>query len=365
MRYSPYIKKAAKLFNKNNIMPEYVTFFVTNGCNAKCEHCFYWKELNSPSEELSLDEIEKTSRTIGDFLFLLLTGGEPFLRNDLAEIAKIFYKNNSIRKMNIITNGSLPATVSDVIKKIMLDCPHLYITLFVSLDDIGDNHDKIRGVKGIYKNALETIDRLKKVQLVYTNLSLGVALAYSSFNENTIIDVYNHIKENIKPDVVNCAFVRGDARNKLSKPRNIDNFIKLQGILKNDSIHNKLSGIFDPIIGNIVTACKFESISQLIKIVKENRYFSPCYAGNINAVIYPDGNVFPCELLNERMGNLKEADYDFKKIWFSKKSEQIRQKIKKSRCYCTHECYLLPNVIFNLGFSMNIIKNYLRLVFKI
>jgi radical SAM protein with 4Fe4S-binding SPASM domain len=321
--------------------------------------------LNSPLKELSLVEIEKIAKTIDDFSFLILTGGEPFLRDDLTEIVKIFYKTNNLRKANIMTNGSIPDKIFRIMKDIMAECPDLYMTLFVSLDEIGARHDKIRGVEGVYKKALETIARLKEAQAAYPKLSLGASLVYSSFNENKITDIYNHIKINIKPDTVNCVFVRGGIKNMLLKTRNIDNFMKLQEMIKDDLIHNDLKGVFDPIIGNIVNACKFESISQFARIVKEDKYFFPCYAGKINVVIYPNGDVSPCELLNDKMGNLRESNYDFKKIWFSKRSAEIRKKIKKSKCYCTHGCNLLPNIMFNPSFSAKIIKNYLRLVFKI
>lgn len=346
-------------------MPEYVTFFVTNKCNAGCGHCFYWKELNSKLDELNLDEIHKISKTMGDFLFLILTGGEPFLRDDLDEIAQIFYKNNGVRKMNIITNGSLPDKISDIVKKIITKCPDFYITLFVSIDGIGADHDKMRGVDGLYKNALKTIGRIKDIQVAHPKLSLGVTLVYTSFNENTITDIYNHIKANIKPDTINCAFVRGDTRNKMAITRNIDNFVKLQKMIENDLIQSRLKGVSDPIIGDLVAACKFESIYQLIKIVKEERYLLPCYAGRINVVIYPNGDVFPCELRDDKMGNIRESNYDFKKVWFSKKSDWVREKIKKIKCYCTHECNLLPNVLYNPKFSLKIIRKYLRLAFKI
>ena len=365
MRYIPYLRKGAKVFNKHNILPEYVTFFVTNECNARCEHCFYWKELGAPVNALSLGEIEKISGTMGDFLFLLLTGGEPFLRNDFSEIVKIFYKNNNVRKINIFTNGNLPKETSVVMTKIMTECPDAYITLFVSLDEIGDEHDKNRGIKGIYKNALETIRCMKEIQAVYAKLTLGIALVYTSFNEKRILDIYNFCKGNIKVDTINCAFIRGAVRNTNAKACSIDNFIELQKTLENDLIKNRLRGARDPILGNLVAAVKFESFTQLIKIVKEDRYLFPCYAGKINAVIYPNGDVFPCELLNEKMGNLRDVNYDFKKIWFSEKSEKIRETIKVDRCYCTHECNLVPNIMFNLRFSFKVIKNFLRLIFRI
>ncbi len=365
MRYIPYIKKSVKLFYKNKIMPEYVTFFVTNKCNAKCNHCFYWKNLNTHLDELGLDEIEKISRSMGNFLFLILTGGEPFIRKDLADIAKIFYINNNVRKMNIMTNGILTNRILNTIKNINIKCPELYVTLFISIDDIGENHDRIRGIKGTYKNVLKTMSHLKKIQATYSKLSLGITITYSSFNEDRIIEIYNHIKTNIKPDTINCSFIRGDAKNKIAKKCSIDNFVKIQEILKKDLIHKKLKGVYDPLVRNIVVASKFESTSQLIRIVKKDKYLFPCYAGKINATIYPNGGVFPCELLNDKMGNLRENNYDFKKVWFSKKSDQIRKKIKESKCYCTHECNLLPNTIYNPRFSFKIIKNYLRLLFRV
>ena len=68
-----------KILFKRNIMPEYVTFFVTNRCNCKCKHCFFWKELNNLKNELTLDEIKKISMSMGKFSVLSLTGGEPSL----------------------------------------------------------------------------------------------------------------------------------------------------------------------------------------------------------------------------------------------------------------------------------------------
>lgn len=365
MRYFSHIKKGIKLFYKRKIMPEYVTFFVTNRCNARCKHCFYWKDLNSHIKELKLDEIKKISKSMSNFLFLSITGGEPFLRNDILEIVELFYKNNNVRKMNILTNGSLPEKILKVIKQIKEKCPELYLTLFVSIDNLEKKHDKLRGFTGIYKKALKTINNLKELQKKYTKLSLGVAMTYSSFNEKDIIDIYNHIKIKFKPDTINCSYVRGDPKEKTAKNCNIKNFIKLQKIIKKDLISKKIKGVYDSVIANIVAAAKFEVSSQLIKTVKENRNLFPCYAGKINVVIYPNGDISPCEILKDKMGNLREEDYNFKKIWFSRKSCNIRKKIKKIKCYCTHECNMLPNILYNPKFLFKIIKNYLRLVFSL
>ena len=365
MKVAQYFKKSLKLFIKYRILPEYITFFVTNKCNARCKHCFYWKELNSKTDELSLDEIEKIAKSMDDFLFLILTGGEPFIREDLAGVAKIFYRYNHVRKMNIITNGILTDKIIKNMEKIRKHCPELYISLFVSLDDIEEKHDMIRDVKGAYKNALETIKHLKNLQENYKNLSIGVAMTYSSFNQDKIINNYEYIKKKIRPDMINCSFVRGDTKDKIAKTCKIDNYVKLQENIKKDLINREVKGVHDPLISKFVDASKFECAEQIIKTVKKNKYIIPCYAGKINAVIYPNGDVHPCEMLNKKMGNLREYKYNFRKLWLAKNSSRIRREIKKSRCYCTHECNMLPNVIYNPRFSFKIFLNYLKLLFGI
>ena len=80
---------ASRLFIKQGL-PVNLIFFVTSKCNLLCRHCFYWEELNLPKNELSLDEIEKVARSLPNLLSLSLTGGEPYLRPDLPDIAAAF-----------------------------------------------------------------------------------------------------------------------------------------------------------------------------------------------------------------------------------------------------------------------------------
>ena len=328
MRYFPYLKKSYKIFYKHRIMPEHITFFVTNRCNARCKHCFCLKHLNS-GIEMSLEEIKRFSQTMGGFLFLLLTGGEPFMRTDLPRIIEAFYKNNGVRKMTIVTNGHCRIPIDEI----MSYCPGLYLTINVSLDGIGELHDSIRNVKGAYQRAVETISLLNKART--SQLLIGVNMTYSSYNQDKIIDIYNHIKRNIRVDLISCCFFRGD--NGEARPGRIDNYIKLQKIIKEDTSRESF-------LENVISAGKAEASSLLIKTLK-GRYVSPCYAGRINAVIYPDGDVFACELLDEKMGNLRGNN--FRKIWLSPRAEQIRKKIKESKCFCTHECNLIGNVLYN------------------
>src|SRR3989344_1433723 len=84
----PRLAKKA-LFSKN---PQSMIVFVTSRCNARCGFCFFWREIEEKQKfELTLEEYEKIAKNYGDLIQLSLTGGEPFLRNDLYDIMKVFY----------------------------------------------------------------------------------------------------------------------------------------------------------------------------------------------------------------------------------------------------------------------------------
>ena len=84
--------------------------FLTNRCNARCSFCFI--DFDNPKTfagELTIEEIEKLTKTMGNTLLNVnFTGGEPFARKDIIDIAKLYVKNTTIQSIYITTNGSLP-----------------------------------------------------------------------------------------------------------------------------------------------------------------------------------------------------------------------------------------------------------------
>ena len=107
-----YLRYAKGIFRPLQL--EGLFLFVTSTCNSLCRTCFYWEELNQ-GRDLSFDQLARVSQTAPKFHKLWISGGEPFLRKELAEIIEMFYRNNGVRALNLPTNGLLPAQVVAVI----------------------------------------------------------------------------------------------------------------------------------------------------------------------------------------------------------------------------------------------------------
>ena len=103
-----------------------VVFFVTSICNEKCRHCFYWEELNQKGD-LTFEQIRRISETMPAISDLWLSGGEPFMRKELAEILELFYRNNDIRWVNLPTNGLFAERAHRCLDRVLTNCPELHI----------------------------------------------------------------------------------------------------------------------------------------------------------------------------------------------------------------------------------------------
>ena len=120
------LRHGRKVFFKKNAMPVYLIHFVTEVCNLRCSHCFDYFYEEGPKRkpyELTLDEIDKMTRSLGELLLLLPTGGEPFLRSDLPKIIELYYKNCHLRNVGMPTNGSLTEKVVSGVKEILAPVP--------------------------------------------------------------------------------------------------------------------------------------------------------------------------------------------------------------------------------------------------
>ena len=119
-------------FFKNE--PISLVHFITNRCNARCSFCFI--DFDDPKTfqgELTLEEIDKLTKNLGNSLLNVnLTGGEPFARKDIVEIAKSYLKNSTVQSIYVTTNASLPDRIKNFAKEISTFSPETELTFQIS-----------------------------------------------------------------------------------------------------------------------------------------------------------------------------------------------------------------------------------------
>ena len=89
----------------------------------------------------------------------------------------------------------------------------------------------------------------------------------------------------------------------------------------------------------------------------DNEYISPCHAGSLFGIITSKGEVYPCEILeNRKLGKLRDNNMDFSAIWKSKKTKDTREFIIKTKCSCSYECALSYNILGNYRYQTSLIS---------
>lgn len=339
-------------------MPVQLIFFVTSKCNCRCRHCFYWQEINSDTNELTIDEIEKISKNKFNLIWLSLTGGEPFLREDLADIALMFYKNSVVKNISIPTNGQLKEEIIKTTRIIAEKSPNAYISIIFSFDGLRNTHNFIRG-SGTFETAVENFQMLKSMQSKFPNLGIAAQITCTAENQTEVRPLYAYLRDKLEPNNITINLVRGDLKYPEMKNIDIKYYSNLIEQIKSDRYEGRLL-YYNSAFSKLIVVRNFLTYKLISEVFKQNKFISPCYAGYLNTVISETGNVYPCEKFEFEMGNLRECDYDFKKIWYSSRANNIRNYIKRSKCFCTYECAMSANVLFNPRFYPRMLIEMLK-----
>lgn len=138
------------------------TVIVTYRCNARCTMCNRYKAPSRPEEELSLDVIKKLPR----MYFTNITGGEPFIRTDLADIVRELYKKSD--RIVISTNGFF----TDRIIALAEEFPQVGIR--ISIEGLQQTNDEIRGLQNGFNRGYETLKKL--VEMKHPDVGFGMTV---------------------------------------------------------------------------------------------------------------------------------------------------------------------------------------------
>ncbi len=361
MMYSPFRHIGSVLRKKK---PIHLTFFVTRQCNSKCPFCFYLNKREARAgviPDLSLAEIERISGSLGNLLWLAFSGGEIFLRKDLVDISRTFYRNNRPAIMLYPTNGLLPELIHEMTVRILEECGKSVIAVKLSVDGLNEAHDRLRGTPGAFDLTMRTYELLGELPHKYPNFELGVNTVFCAENQDKTDEIIEFVRglKNIKTHTI--SLIRGDVPDE--KLKRVDERKYLHAIERLErNLKEKASPVYRFRGGRIKAAQDVLQRRLIHRTIEARKRLMPCYAGRLNLVLTETGDVYPCEILSQSFGNVRDHGYDMKRVVKSSPGRNIIASINNDACHCTHECYFMTNILFNPRMYPALMKEYLQIV---
>lgn len=359
MSYSPF-RHIGSILRKQR--PIHYTFFLTRRCNANCPFCFYLSgddAREGRKDELSLKEIRKISSSMGDLLWLAFSGGEIFLREDLAEITKVFYENNRPSIILFPTNGLMPGVIRKKIEEVLESCIESTIVVKLSVEGPENINDSIRG-EGSFNKTMETYNALGGLLDEYPNFELGINTVFCSRNQDSMDELIGLVNgmENITTHTV--SLIRGNVADEGLKEVDMEKYYETVDMMA-ENLRERRSSVYRFKGAKLKAAQDILQRRLIYETYTRNERMVPCHAGKLNLVVSETGDVYPCELLDKRLGNIRENRYDINKLLKTRQAREIIGSIRKDGCFCTHECYFMTNILFSPSAYPALLKEYVRL----
>ncbi len=290
------------------------TVIVTYRCNAKCTMCNRYKVPSKPEEEISLETIRK----LPEMYFTNITGGEPFIREDLADIVRELYKKSE--RIVISTNGFF----TDRIVALCKEFPEVGIR--ISIEGLEETNNEIRGLDDGFNKGYTTLKTLKEMGMK----DVGFGMTVQDRNAPDLVALYDISNE------LDMEFATASLHNSFY-------FVE-----SNNIIHDRLAVAqnFEDLVNKLLSSNSpkkwFRAYFNhgLINYIFSRKRLLPCDMSFDTFFIDPFGDVMPCNGTKEKevMGNLNTQTWD--ELWNSEAAENVRKKV---RC-CERNCWMIGSV---------------------
>ncbi|GAA5169774.1 radical SAM protein [Viridibacterium curvum] len=263
-----------------------LTVISTFRCNSRCQMCYIWKNPTDPRQEVSIETLAKLP---GGFDNLNVSGGEPTLRRDLAEIIDVVYPKARITEIS--SNGLHPEKILPIIKKY----PNVKVRFSLEGDEI--TSDRIRGEEGGFQTKVAGLRMLQEAG----GTDLGFAFVIQDENVDQLTRTYEFAKRQgfeLATSTLHNAwqFYKNDNYfyDRLKVARDVEGIVT--EMLKSGKVKNWFRA--------------YLNLGLIEKILGHDRLI-PCTAGRDFAFIDPWSDVWACNVRSDLpMGNLAKQSWE-------------------------------------------------------
>ena len=290
------------------------TVIVTYRCNARCTMCNRYKAPSKPEEEISIETIRK----LPQMYFTNITGGEPFIREDLPEIVRELYKKSD--RIVISTNGFF----TDRIVALCKEFPQIGIR--ISIEGLEQTNNEIRGLEDGFNRGYQTLKTLVGMGMK----DVGFGMTVQDKNAHDLVPLYNISNE------LSMEFATASLHNSFY-------FVESNNII-NDRL--MVASHFEDLINRLLQSNSpkkwFRAYFNhgLINYIFSQKRLLPCDMSFDTFFVDPYGDVMPCNGTKEKevMGNINKQTWD--ELWSSSEAEAVRKKVRS----CDRNCWMIGSV---------------------
>lgn len=323
-------------------LPNMCTFIVTWRCNLRCFMCDVWKKQDH--DDMSVDQIRQVFRQIPHLDSLRITGGEPFLRKDMADLTRAILEENNPTILHVTTAGILTDRIVEYVQAMGSKKLHMKL----SIDAVGARHDEIRGYRGLYDKAMRTLKRLVELRSKYgfyvgvnqtiTDRNwdqieplravcdqLGINVHYAIATDHYTLYRINTDKEKDIPDM---------------KSVSMSSFTpeQLKHIFEQLDRRDGISDIPEWLVQRYYLRGLKNRLLRNVEFPKPS-----CIELHNHMRLMPNGDVVTCVYYPTIVGNLRTETLD--RLWYGETARQQRQIVRKCPG-CWAGCEVKPNAIY-------------------
>ena len=332
--------------------PSFVTFLATWRCNQRCIMCDIWKKENCT--EMSAMEIDRIFSQLKPLDAVRVSGGEPFLREDLAEIVSIIKRRVKPKIIHLTTNGTLTEKILSFIER-SGDLSNLHIK--ISIDALGEEYNRIRGSNDAYRRVVATLAELVKARERYgfylgvnqTIVSLKCLADYEKLQQicrQKNVHLFSEFACSV-PELYRANWSINQkevAENMGAKMPSGFSWEQIAMMLKKfDNETSRVNNFFEKVVE------KYYLKGLRNRLLTKKKIPNPCCVElRSHLRILPNGDVPVClyrATVVDNLLNLEEGD--FKKFWLNSKKLQEYRKIVSLCRGCWEKCEAIPNGIYS------------------
>ncbi len=290
------------------------TVIVTYRCNARCNMCNRYKRPSRPEEEITVETIRKLPK----MYFTNITGGEPFIREDLKDIVRELYKKSD--RIVISTNGFFTDRIIDLCREF----PDIGIR--ISIEGLEETNNRIRGLDNGFQRGYSTLKKLVAMGMK----DVGFGMTVQDSNCKDLVKLYKI------SDQMNMEFATASLHNSFY-------FVESKNIIHNRPMVAKQ---FEKLINELLNSNSpkkwFRAYFNhgLINYIYGQKRLLPCDMSFDTFFIDPYGDVMPCNGTKDKevMGNLNEQSWE--ELWNSRQADEVRKKVRS----CDRNCWMIGSV---------------------